>query len=142
MRRTATLVFALVLAIGAPAQARAGDIVVVVSARNAVTALDHRQVEDIFLGRIRRFPDGAPVAPIDLSDGSALRDSFYLQFLNMTPAQMRAHWSRILFTGRGQPPTEAASTAELKRRIAEDPAAIGYMDRAEVDARLRIVATP
>jgi len=57
--------------------------------------------------------------------GSAARDEFYLKLAGKSPAQMKAHWSKIIFTGRGQPPRQAGSNAEAKKAIADNPNAIG-----------------
>jgi hypothetical protein len=52
---------------------------------------------------------------------------------------MKAYWAKIIFTGRGQPPQEVRSSAELKKRIAQDPAAIGYIDESLLDDSVRVV---
>jgi hypothetical protein len=40
---------------------------------------------------------------------------------------------------RGQPPKEALNSIELKKRIIETPAAIGYIELNMVDPSLRVV---
>jgi ABC-type phosphate transport system substrate-binding protein len=117
----------------------AADEVAVVSARSTVATLTRDQVADIFLGKASRFPDGSPAVPIDQAEGSAARDEFYFKFAGKSPAQVKAHWSKIIFTGRGQPPREVASSTEAKKRIAENPSAIGYIDSSVVDGSVRIL---
>src|ERR1700729_2514294 len=77
------------------------DVVAVVSAKSTVKALTSSQVADIFLGRVSRFPNGVLALPIDLRDGSPERDQFYAKITGKTPAQVKAYWSKIIFTGRG-----------------------------------------
>jgi ABC-type phosphate transport system substrate-binding protein len=120
----------------------AADVVPVVGAKNPVATLSKNQIVDIFLGRSSRFPDGSPAVPLDHAEDSAARNEFYLSFAGKSPAQLRAHWSKIIFTGRGQPPREVANTVELKKRLAESPNAIGYLERSLVDASLKIVLSP
>ncbi len=105
--------------------------------RSTVMALSKSEVADIFLGKMRRFPNGAAAQPIDQMEGSAARDEFYSTFAGRSHAQLKAYWSKVIFTGRGQPPATAASAAELKRRIAANPAAIGYIDRSQLDSTVR-----
>jgi len=50
------------------------DVVAVVSARSAVTALSKDDVLDIFLGKRTHFPDGSKALPIDQSEGTPARD--------------------------------------------------------------------
>jgi len=77
------------------------DVVAVVSAENSVTALNKSQLADIFLGKTNRFPDGTQAAPIDQAEGSAARNEFYDKIVGKTAAQIKAYWSKIIFTGRG-----------------------------------------
>jgi len=110
------------------------DIVVVVSARSSITTLSKVQIVDIFLGRRTRFPNGSAAVPIDQSEGTATRSEFYAKFADMSPAQLKAFWSKIIFTGRGQPPIAVASGAEAKRLLLANPNAIGYLDQTMVDS--------
>jgi len=115
------------------------DLVVVVSARSAVTALRTDQVAAIFLGQALRFPDGVEAAPLDQRIGSAVRDEFYLRIANKTPALLKAYWSKMVFTGRGQPPGELADSVAIRRKVADDPDAIGYIERGALDPSVRAV---
>ncbi|SRR5258706_9510870 len=122
------------------AGARAEDVVAVVSAKSPITSLASNQVADIFLGKTSRFPDGSLAVPIDQQEDSPAREKFYAQLTGKSPAQMKAHWSRIIFTGRGQPPREVSSNAEAKKTIAANPNAIGYIDLSQVDASVKVLA--
>lgn len=113
------------------------DVVAVVSSQNTVTALTRSQVVDLFLGKARRFPNGIVALPIDQAEGSSAREEFYKTYADKSPAQIKAYWSKILFTGRGQPPLAVANGLEMKKRIAANSAAIGYIDRSLLDASVR-----
>ena len=116
-----------------------GDVVAVVSIKNHTTSLTANQVVDIFLGRTSRFPDGAPAVPIDQAESSRARDEFYARFAGKSAAQMKAYWSKIIFTGRGQPPREAPNSAEVKKLLADNPQAIGYIEKSAVDSSVKVL---
>jgi ABC-type phosphate transport system substrate-binding protein len=118
------------------------DIVAVVSSKSPIATLTKNQVMDIFLGRRTRFPDGSSATPIDQAEGSAARVEFYTRFADMSPAQVKAFWSKIIFTGRGQPPRTVATSLEAKKLLIADPGAIGYIDQSLVDASVRVVLVP
>lgn len=125
-----------------PAEARdsaADTVVVVVSARSDVTQISRLHLADLYLGRSTRFPNGAPATPIDQKPGSADREAFLSAYLGRSEAQMKSHWSRLVFTGRGRPPREAASGQAVRDLVARDPGAIGYLDVRLVDSSLRAV---
>lgn len=132
---------AIGVALSLNAGAAAADVVAVVSAKNPVTALSKNQVMDIFLGKTSRFPDGSPAVPIDLVEGAATRDAFYAGFAGKSPAQIKAHWSKIIFAGRGQPPREVANSVEVKKFIVDNPNAIGYIEQDMVDGSVRALLT-
>ncbi|QJR11169.1 hypothetical protein DSM104443_02241 [Usitatibacter rugosus] len=137
MHRLGSAIAALALCLCGSASA---EVVAVVSAKAPLAPLSRNQVVDIFLGKASRYPDGTLAVPIDLAEGSTARDEFYSHLAGKSPAQVTAHWSRMIFTGRGQPPREVATGAELKRRLAATPGAIGYLDRSELDATVQVVA--
>jgi ABC-type phosphate transport system substrate-binding protein len=122
-------------------QSAAADLVVIVSARSQVAALRPDQVAAIFLGQAARFPDGVEAVPLDLPLGSKLRDEFYERVANKTPALLKAHWSKMVFTGRGQPPGEVMDSSAVRRRVADNPELIGYIERSALDASVRPVLT-
>jgi ABC-type phosphate transport system substrate-binding protein len=128
------IAFTLSLRFGASA-----DVVAVVSSKSPAQDLSRNQVVDIFLGKASRFPNGELAVPIDQVEGSAARDEFYAKFTGKSAAQMKAHWSKIIFTGRGQPPREASSGAEVKRLLIQNPNAIGYIERDLVDGSVRVL---
>jgi ABC-type phosphate transport system substrate-binding protein len=138
--RTGLAVFGLALSL-ATAGATA-DVVAVVSAKSPVTALSKSQVVDIFLGRASRFPNGVQAVPIDQADGSVARAEFYAKVADKSAAQLKAYWSKIIFTGRGQPPPAVSNSNEVKKRLSENPAAIGYIDANSVDDTVKVVLGP
>jgi ABC-type phosphate transport system substrate-binding protein len=129
----------LLLGILSGAPASAADLVVIVSARNPVATLRADQVAAIFLGQSVRFPDGTEAVPFDLRLGTPMRDEFYARVTNKTPALLKAYWSKMVFTGRGQPPAELHDSTAVRRKVADDPEAIGYIERGALDASVRPV---
>lgn len=135
--RVRTGVVALALSVGTGAAA--ADVVAVVSSKSPVTVLSKNQVVDIFLGKTSRFPDGEQAVPIDQVEGSVQRDEFYTKFTGKSAAQIKAHWSKIIFTGRGQPPKEVLNSVEVKKLVVQNSRAIGYIERSLVDGSVRVL---
>jgi ABC-type phosphate transport system substrate-binding protein len=140
MKHRLLLILLLALAFAVGATAKADDVVAVVSAKSSVTALNANQVADIFLGKTSHFPDGSQAVPIDQVEDSPARDKFYAAYTGKSPAQVKAHWSKIIFTGRGQPPKQVSNSIEARKLVAENPNAIGYIDNSAVDNSVRVLA--
>jgi ABC-type phosphate transport system substrate-binding protein len=139
-------VFAIVVILTATASvpaerplAPADTVVVVVSAASTVTEISRLHLADLYMGRTTRFPNGMPAVPIDQRPGSAERAVFTETYLGRSEAQIKAYWSKIIFTGRGRPPAEASSGEAVLTIVAADPRAIGYLDRRLVNSTVRIV---
>jgi ABC-type phosphate transport system substrate-binding protein len=118
----------------------AAELVVIVSAKNPVASLRADQVADIFLAQTGRFPDGEAAVALDLPLGAPLRNEFYSTVAAKSPAMMKAYWTKMVFTGRGQPPRELSNSAAVRKMVAENPAMIGYIDRAALDASVKAIA--
>lgn len=115
------------------------DVVAVVSASSPLTELSSQQIADIFLGRSARFPDGRTAVPLDQAEGSVERSAFYQRYAAKSPVEMKQHWSKLIFTGRGQPPRQVGDAAAVKAALAQQPNAISYLDRSLVDGTLTIL---
>jgi len=122
---------ALVFAALAAANIQAEDIVVIVNP--AAKAISKDQITDLYLGR------SGGLTPIDQTAGSAIYVQFYKQATGRDVAQVKAIWSRILFTGRGLPPKQLPDSAAVKQAIAADPNAVGYIEKSAVDASVKVV---
>lgn len=115
------------------------EIVVVVAEENTVEGMSRTELADLYLGRRNQFPNGEPATPIDQREGSQAYPQFYAKYLDRTPAQIRSHWSRLIFTGRGQPPRSVPDGGAMANAVADNPQAVGYLDSDLVDDRLRVV---
>lgn len=115
------------------------DVVVVTSVQSGVDRLSQNDVTDIFLGRYRKLPTGVSAVPIDQPAGSSLKAEFYRLLVGKELPEINAYWARLHFSGKTSPPVQAASSSEVLSRLAGMPGAIAYIERRQVDARLRIV---
>ena len=129
---------AAAIVVSIPARA---EFVVIVHPKNPVTSLSAEHVAQYFLGKSASFPGGAAVTPLNLAEGTALRDEFYAKVADKNPGQVKAYWAKQMFSGKGSPPKELASAAELKKAVANDPSAIGYIEKSAVDATVKGVLT-
>lgn len=126
-RSTSVLLLALV------ATTANAEVVVVGAPSSAALTLD--QVADFYLGKASSRP------VLDLPDANPTRIEFDHKALDKDVGQVKALWARLTFTGRGQPPKEVADAAAVKKAIAANPAAIGYIDSAAVDGSVKVLLT-
>lgn len=116
------------------------EIVVVVNNANSV-ALSKSDVSRIFLGKMKSFSGGGKVAAVNVSSDSATREEFNKKALNKSSSQVKAYWSKRVFSGKGTPPKELDSDAKIKEFVSSNPNAIGYIDSANLDGTVKAALT-
>ncbi len=119
--------------------AGASELVVIMSAKSPVASLRQEQVADIFLGQIASLPGGGEVVAVDNVIGSIERDEFYNKVTSKTRPLVKAYWTKMIFTGRGQPPKEVGGSAAIRKMVADNPGLIGYIDKSALDPSVKAV---
>jgi ABC-type phosphate transport system substrate-binding protein len=118
---------------------RAADDVVVIINKDIPHIVDKDYVAGIYTGRIKGWPDGSPVFPLDQGESSSARAEFYAVVVGRSQANMQALWAQNIFAGKGLPPKVASPAAEMKRLVATNRNAIGYIRASEVDDTVKIL---
>jgi hypothetical protein len=130
-RITSSLRLSMVLALISAVPTMSGELVVVMGA--GASSVSKEQLADIYLGR------STALKPLDLPESNELRDAFYRKITDRDASQVKAVWSRLIFTGQGQPPKELPDGAAVKKAVAADPKLVGYIDKSDVDASVKVV---
>ena len=113
--------------------AMAADLVVI--ANPAVGPLTKDQVAELFLGKNQDF------TPIDLPESSPGYADFYRKATGRDVAQVKATWARLVFSGKGQAPRQLPDAAAIKKAVAADPKAVGYIEKSAVDSSVKVVVS-
>jgi hypothetical protein len=114
--------------------ASAGEIWLIAHHDAAVASLDRAAAADIFLGR---HAPGSRLQPFDRDD-PALRADFYRALADLSPQSVRAHWAKLVFTGRGRPPA-IVGAAQIAPLLEKQPDAITYMPAGDLPTGARIL---
>jgi ABC-type phosphate transport system substrate-binding protein len=111
------------------------EIVLVANPKNPASSMTLEQASQFYLGISNSF------VPLDYVESVPLRAEFYKKVTNKEPGQVRAIWAKLVFTGKGKIPREFGSADDMKKAIAADPNAIGYLDKAAVDGSVKVMLT-
>jgi ABC-type phosphate transport system substrate-binding protein len=115
------------------------EVVVIVNPKNPAANMTAEQVSALYLGTSTTFPDGGATALADQPETAGIRGDFYQKATGRSVSQVKATWARITFTGKGTPPKELKSDADVKAFVAGNPKAIGYVDASVVDGSVKAV---
>jgi ABC-type phosphate transport system substrate-binding protein len=117
----------LVIGLARSTQAERGDYKVIVHPENPATKVSRDLVRNAFLKKASQWADGETLRPIDLSRRFPIRDRFTAELLKKTPAQLKSYWNQRIFSGKGVPPPEVDSVADVIAYVLNEPGAIGYI---------------
>jgi ABC-type phosphate transport system substrate-binding protein len=81
----------------------------------------------IFMKKTTRWSDGSKVVVVDLSPTSPVRASFTSDVIDKNVSAVQAYWQQQIFSGRGVPPEEMATDADVIAFVRSRPGAIGYV---------------
>ncbi|AGX86906.1 hypothetical protein [Candidatus Symbiobacter mobilis] len=118
-----------------------GQVAVVVGANSAVTAVNTEQVAGLFLGKSDHLPGVRSGLLLDQPESSPTRELFYTKVTGKSTAQVRAAWSRLVFSGQAVPPKVVANSEAVKKMVTTNPNALGYIEKSAVDATVKVVLT-
>lgn len=132
MKKLMHLIAAAVAFAAVPAMA---EVVAVVGAASSQATMTKDEVANVFTGK------SSALTPIDQPESAPVRAEFYKKVADKDPAQAKALWAKLVFTGKATMPKEAADSAAVKKAVAANPKAIGYIEKSAVDATVKVVFT-
>ena len=129
----AVLTSALVAAL----PARADENIVVIS-HSPLKGVDAEVLRRIYTGRTIEL-DRLLLHPVNLAPGHPLRRRFAGAVLQQSDDDYIAYWTVRRYIGKGAPPRELSSTAEIIEYVTTTPGAIGYIEASELKPSMFVV---
>lgn len=100
--------------------------------------LDKSEIERIYLKKKRYWGDGTPIVPINRETGSEIRSEFNRRVYRSRAVDLARYWNQLYFQGI-LPPITLSSDEAVKRYVATERNAIGYVRADDVDDSVRVV---
>ncbi len=131
-----------VLSTSAPAQVPSGD-------RDAVVLIGHASIPRIDLATAQRLYTGRvvevagnPVSPVNAPSGGKARERFMAGVMAMDDDKYVAYWTVRKHVGKGTPPRELKTAAEVIELVTNTPGTVGYVLASELRPGLNVVLRP
>lgn len=115
------------------------DVAVIVHPANT-SSVSTADIQNLFLGKTASFGGGKSAKPYNVKE-EKVRAVFEQQALGRSSSQLQAYWSKLVFTGKGVPPDELASSADAVAAVANQENAIAYVDSSAVNDSVKVIAT-
>ncbi len=108
----------------------------IANVRSGVERLTKEQAVNIFMGRYGQLPSGITALPLDEIGSKAV---FYRALVGKELPDVNSYRARLMFSGLGSPPRQTDSPDEVIETVIDNKGAIGYIDKAKVDRRVKVI---
>lgn len=116
---------------------QAEDIAVVASSKFNSNTVEKVELKRLFLAKTNRIHN-SKVKVMELVDTSC-KETFYKKISNKTQSQLRAYWSRLIFTGKAKPHKQVKSLDALLSKMAENASIISYVPLSMVSDKMKVL---
>lgn len=127
------------LALGAAHAAGDGGFAVI--AHPGIGRVDAATLQRLYTGRAIEVA-GQPVSVVNLAAGDPARERFLAQVVQSDEDRYVAYWTVRRHVGKGVPPRELGSAADVIDFVKATPGAIGYVPASELRPGLNVVYRP
>lgn len=114
-------------------------LAIIVHPSNNLSGISADEAADIYLARAGVFVNGKRAIPVDQAATSPMRKKFYSAVIKKDDSTLKVYWSKLMFTGKANPPREIGDDAAIKNWVASNPNAIGYVDGKFVDSSVKVL---
>lgn len=135
------LLAAVLMALTALACAADDPQAFVVIAHASVGRVDAATLQRLYTGRAIEA-GGVPVTVVNAAPGSAVRERFLNQVVKLDDDRYVAYWTVRRHVGKGVPPHDLKTAAEVINFVQNTPGGLGYITAAELRPGLNVVFRP
>lgn len=115
------------------------ELAIIAHPDNPMMGISKDELERIYLGKSRSFPNGGSAKAVDQLVGSRARDMFNKKVLRMTEGKRKSYWSRIIFTGKGKPLRTLDDDSAVLEWVANHRDGLGYITGRNIDKRVKVL---
>ena len=116
------------------------DALVLIGNAN-VPRLDAPTVQRLYTGRTVEV-GGTPVVVVNAAPGSRARERFLALVMQQDEEKYVGYWTVRKHIGKGTPPRELKSAADIIEFVQSTPGAVGYVLNADLKTGLNVVFKP
>ena len=108
------------------------ELAVIVNPSTDVSSLTRSKLKNIYLGKKSSWGDGSAINFSILNSGP-VHTAFLKTYVKKSPSQFSTFWKKAVFTGTGTPPKQLNNEKAMLDFVANNPGAIGYIDKANIN---------
>ena len=94
------------------------------------------ELREIFSGARTTWQNGNKIQVVDQPETDAGK-LFYQKFVEKSFTQVRTQWMKLVLSGQASAPVKCVDDASVKKAVAENPNAIGYVSSGSLDGTVK-----
>lgn len=116
----------------------AENTVVIVHKDSALDTISQRDLSAVYLYR-KKTVNNVRLKAVELYHDTETKTDFHRRITGKNLQQLKAYWSRLVFTGKGIPPYSLDSETRVVDYVSVTPNAIGYVRQSKVNDSVKVI---
>lgn len=111
----------------------------VVVVNESAPEMTKTEIIDFYLGRVQTMSNGKKIELLQPTTESEIRKKFELKVVGRNSTQLKALWTKLVFSGAATPPMDL-DESEIIKRVARNESGVGYVsDKSLVVPGVKVV---
>jgi hypothetical protein len=125
--------------VGLIAGAQDTTLTVISNTKGAPSKMKMSELKSILKGEKQRWSDGTKVSIVLMKTTTPVGQTTCQKIYNMSGDKVKRFWLELSFGGKADPPTFCNSIAELASFVAQNPGAIGILDKVSAGPSIKSI---
>jgi hypothetical protein len=118
---------------------KAQQLTAIANTSGAPAEMKHTELKAVLMGETQRWKNGKRILIALMKTNTALGKTTSEKIYDMSGDELNKYWLSLVFQGKAQAPVFFTSVSELQNYVAENPGAIGIIDKPVPNAETRAV---
>jgi hypothetical protein len=133
------LLFIACLLFTLPGKAQQGTLTAIGNVSGAPSEMKQSELKAVLMGEKQRWKNGKRIVIALMKTNTALGKTTSSKIYDMSGDELNKYWLALVFQGKAQAPVFFTSVSDLENFVAQNPGAIGIVDKPVASTEVRAV---
>ena len=133
------LLIILLFAMSLSAKSQESTLIAVGNQSGAPSAMKLSELKAVLMGEKQRWKNGNRIIIALMKTNTSVGKTTSARIYEMSGDELNKFWLALVFQGKAQPPYFFNSTSDLENFVAQNPGAIGILDKPITDHEIKAI---
>ena len=133
------LLIVLIISISLFAKSQETTLVAVGNQSGAPSEMKLSELKSVLMGERQRWKNGNRIIIALMKTNTSIGKTTSARIYEMSGDELNKFWLALVFQGKAQPPNFFSSASELENFVAQNPGAIGILDKPIPDPEIKAI---